>query len=193
MWTVSFNPAIDQALRINARAGGAKLARWIEEYSDRYPDRPINLVGLSAGTGVSVWALEDLKPGYEVDNVILLASSLSHDYDMSKALKRVKGKVYNYFSSNDAVLQIPMKIFGTIDAKFGVDGAGAVGLHNRTQKIVNKRWKAEYQRYGYYGGHTDATSPGFVKAVLSHHINGKKAAPNRVAATRTAGATRTAP
>ncbi len=172
LWTFSFNPAIDQVLRVNAKLGGRKLARWIEEYIDTYPDRSLDLVGLSAGTGVSIWALESLKDGYQVDNVILLASSLSHDYDVAKALRHVKGAVYNYYSSQDAVLAIPMKLFGTIDAKFGVDGAGAVGLHppRGDHRIVNIPWTSAYRKYGYNGGHTDGTSSAFVEAVLSKHI-----------------------
>lgn len=172
LWTVSFNPAIDQALRVNAQLGGKKLARWIEQYSDKYPNRPIDLVGLSAGTGVSIWALEALHEGYKVDNVILLASSLSEDYDVSKAMRHVKGTLYNYYSSEDAILAIPMKLFGTIDAKFGVDGAGAVGLHppRGEDRIVNIPWRPAYRKYGYNGGHTDGTSAPFVRAVLSKHI-----------------------
>jgi hypothetical protein len=113
-----------------------------------------------------------------VDNVILLGSSLSHRYDVSKALRHVKGRIYNYYSSSDAVLAGPMKLFGTIDGVFGVDGAGAVGLHSpRGQdRIVNIRWRSEYAGYGYYGGHTDATSPRFVQAYLSKHVMAGQAA-----------------
>jgi pimeloyl-ACP methyl ester carboxylesterase len=172
MWTVLFNPAIDQTLRINARAGSSALARRIEEYSEKYPGREVSVIGLSAGTGVAIWALEDLKGGCQVNNVVLLGSSLWHRYDVSKALPHVKGKIYNYYSPNDAVLAGPMKIFGTIDGVFAEDGAGAVGLHSpRGQdRIVNIRWRPEYRRYGYYGGHMDSTSPGFVQAYLSKHI-----------------------
>lgn len=172
LWTVSFNPAIDQALRVNAHLGATKLARWIEQYQDKYPGRPVHLVGLSAGTGVTIWALEQLHDGYMVDNVVLLASSLASDYDVGKAIRRVRGKIYNYYSSNDAILAVPMKLFGTIDGKFGVDGAGAVGLHSPhgADRIVNIRWRPSFERYGYYGGHTDGTSAPFVEAVLSKHI-----------------------
>lgn len=177
VWTISFNPAIDQVLRINARVGAARLARCIEDYIDKYPGRPVNIVGLSAGTGVAIWALENLKSPkdgrkYEVDNVILLSSSLHYRYDASKALKRVKGRIYNYYSSQDAILAGPMKLFGTIDGVFGVDGAGAVGLQppRPTDKIVNIEWKPEYRNYGYHGGHTDATSPRFVQHELARHL-----------------------
>ncbi|MBU0639614.1 MAG: hypothetical protein KKB50_12170 [Planctomycetes bacterium] len=172
MWTVSFNPAIDQALRFNARLGGTRLARAIEQFIDQYPGREVSLIGLSAGSGVAIWALEDLKPGYEVNNIVLLGSSLWHEYDVSKALRRVKGRIYNYYSPNDPVLAGPMKIFGTIDGVFGKDGAGAVGLHapGGSARVVNVCWRPEYKRYGYYGGHTDSTSPAFVQAEISRHV-----------------------
>ena len=167
MWTVSFNPAIDQRLG-NARLGAVRLARAIEKYINKYPVQEVNVIGLSAGTGVAVWALEDLKPKYRVDNVVLLSSSLWYRYDVSKAMSRVKGQFVNYYSPRDPVLAGPMKIFGTIDGRFGEDGAGAVGF--RTPGVKNIRWQPEFAQYGYYGGHTDSTSAGFVKSYLSKHI-----------------------
>jgi pimeloyl-ACP methyl ester carboxylesterase len=171
LWTVSFNPAIDQRLG-NARLGGVKLARWIEDYADQYPGRPINLIGLSAGTGVAIWALEDLKEGYSVENVVLLGSSLWYRYDISKALRHVNGKIYNYYSSQDIILAGPMKVFGTIDGVFGEDGAGAVGLHppHDADRVVNIRWEPAFKRYGNYGNHTDGTRAPFVKAYIAKHI-----------------------
>jgi pimeloyl-ACP methyl ester carboxylesterase len=171
LWTVSFNPAIDQRLG-NARLGGAQLARSIEKYCDKYPGRPVNLIGLSAGTGVAIWALEDLKPGYSVDTVVLLGSSLWYRYDVGKALRRVNGHIYNYHSPNDHVLAGPMKLFGTIDGVFGEDGAGAVGLHppGGSGRVVNIRWEPAFERYGNYGNHTDATRAPFVEAHISRHI-----------------------
>jgi pimeloyl-ACP methyl ester carboxylesterase len=184
MWTISFNPAIDQTLRLNAHFGAAELARSIERYQDRFPGRPVNVIGLSAGTGVAVWAVEHLPKGHSVENVILLSSSLSSDYDLSKALANVKGKIYNYYSSEDPILAGPMKVFGTIDGQFFVDGAGSVGLHppRGSNRIVNVGWRREFSRYGYYGGHTDVTSPAFVRAKISEHITGIKPSDNKRAA-----------
>jgi pimeloyl-ACP methyl ester carboxylesterase len=172
LWTISFNPAVDQTLRLNARLRATQLARFIEEYQDRFPERPVNLIGLSAGTGVAIWALEDLKPGYSVQNVVLLGSSLWHRYDVSKALQHVEGQIYNYYSPNDQILAGPMKLFGTIDGVFGQDGAGAVGLQppGGAQRIVNIRWEPAFGEYGYYGGHTDATNARFVRAYIAKHV-----------------------
>lgn len=171
-WTVSFNPAIDQAIRVNARLGATQLARYIENYIDKYPGREVNLVGLSAGTGVALWALEDLKPGYNVNNVVLIASSLHYRYDCRKAARHVQGTIYNYYSPNDVVLAGPMKVFGTIDGVFGEDGAGAVGLQcpGADGKVVNVAWRAEFERYGYAGGHFDGTSPAFVRHEIAPHL-----------------------
>jgi len=180
IWTVSLNPAIDQTVRINARIAGRRLARAIEKYVDEFGRREgalVNVVGLSAGSGVAVWALEDLKDGYQVDNVVLLASSLSHRYDVSEALPKIRGRLYNFYSPNDVILSGPMKIFGTIDGVFFEDGAGAVGLRppGNSGKVVNVGWRPEFQRYGYYGGHIDVTSPEFVRAQIAPRIIGPPA------------------
>lgn len=171
-WSISFNPAIDQTVRAIARLGAKRLAGYIQDYRNEYPDQEINVIGLSAGTGVAVWALEDLRSGYSVDNVVLLASSLSSDYDVSEALRHVRGNIYNYYSPNDAVLAGPMKVFGTIDGKLMADGAGSVGLHppGRSSRVVNIRWRPEFARYGYNGGHLDSTTPSFVRHHVARHI-----------------------
>lgn len=172
VWTVSLNAAIDHSLRINAKLGALRLANFIKDYIEKYPGRPINLIGLSAGTGVAVWALEELPPDVQVDDVILLSSSLYHRYDLRKALTHVRGKIYNYYSTNDAVLAGPMKIFGTVDGVFFEDGAGSVGLHPPTgaDRVVNIPWSPAFKRYGYHGGHLDSTSPDFVHYVLARHL-----------------------
>lgn len=172
-WTVSLNPAIDQLVKVNARTGGANLARRIEAYQEQYPGRPVTVVGLSAGTGVAVFAMEELEPGTQVDNVILLSSSLSSRYDLSDVVPKVKGGIYNYYSPQDTVLQAFIPLFGNIDGGRG-QPAGLVGLQGRGangKSVANIRWRREWQRYGYVGGHTDVTSARFVKAVLAQHVN----------------------
>ncbi|MCK4342728.1 MAG: hypothetical protein KAY37_13505 [Phycisphaerae bacterium] len=171
-WSVSFNVAIDQTVQPIARLGAKRLAGYIQDYINQYPGREVNVVGLSAGSGVAIWALEALRPKYKVNNVVLLGSSLSENYDVSKALRHVKGKIYCYYSPNDAVLTQLMKLACTIDGKFGAEGAGAVGLHppRGADRVVNIRWRPEFERYGYSGGHMDSTSPAFVRRYVSEHI-----------------------
>jgi len=173
MWTTSFNPAIDQVNRPLAHLRAAFLADKIAQYLKRYPDNDVNIIALSAGTGVAVWAIEALPDDLKVNNVVLLGSSLSSNYDMSKALKHIKGKVYVYYSPHDAVLSGPVKILGTIDGRYDVPAAGLVGLHppgGGQGKIVNIPWRAEYAKFGWAGGHTDCTSLPFVKRFIAKHI-----------------------
>lgn len=172
MWSVGFNPLTDQIVTPFAKIGAARLASRIETYAQRYPGKPINLVGLSAGSGVAIWALEKLDRNIRVDNVVLMSSSLSYNYDISDALRHVKGKVYNYYSRFDPILQLPMKLAGTIDRRYGVDGAGAVGLKppRGGERVVNIPWKREYAQYGYSGGHTDVTSAPFVERYVAQYL-----------------------
>jgi pimeloyl-ACP methyl ester carboxylesterase len=172
-WSLSFNPAIDQTVRIIAEQGGKRLATYIQDYMDRYPGREVNLVGLSAGTGVAIWALEALKPGYKVNNVVLISSSLYHNYDVSRAMESVNGRMYNYYSSTDAVLAGPMKVFGTIDGVHFEDAAGAVGLHvpaGAADRVINVAWTPAFEKFGYYGGHMDGTNAAFVTADIAPRI-----------------------
>jgi pimeloyl-ACP methyl ester carboxylesterase len=177
LWTVAFNAALDQRLGINARLGASALARKIQEYRELYPQGEVTLIGLSAGSGVAIWSLEELPPGVLVDHVILLGSSLWSDYDVSAALRRVKGKIYVFFSPNDAVLSGPMKLAGTIDGKFGPEAvaAGEIGLRvprGAEGRIVNIGWRRDFADYGYFGGHTDATNARFVQRFLAPIVMG---------------------
>jgi hypothetical protein len=173
-WSPTLNPALDQTVgRPFAKAKGEELANQIERYLERFPDREVNTIGLSAGTGVAVWACESLTPPATVHNVVLLGSSLSSDYDMSQAVKHINGQVYVYYSPNDMILAGPVRTLGTIDGKLGVASAGLVGLRPESgdrSKITNIGWSSKYERYGWTGSHTDATSMSFVRAVLAQHI-----------------------
>ena len=102
-----------------------RLARRIEKYRQEYPKRPVHLIGVSAGTGLIVWALEDLGPDYRVDNVFLIASSLSSQYDLGAALKNVNGRLYSCYSTADSVLAVLVPVTGTVDRNGGDSG----GLH----------------------------------------------------------------
>lgn len=176
IWTTSLSPLIDQLNIPGAKLRAGALAQRIKRYRRRYPDNQVNLIALSAGTGVAIWAIEQLDEESKVHNVVLLGSSLSHDYDVTKALRNITGNIYVYHSSHDAVLAGVMWI-GTIDGKRGVKSVGTVGLtppRGMEDRVINIPWSRRYVRYGWTGAHTDCTSKPFVRAVLSKHIIGRR-------------------
>lgn len=178
-WSRTLNPALDQTLRFIPQGRGADLGREITAYKKEYPQNQVNIVALSAGTGVAVWACEAVEPPAKVHNVVLLGSSLSSKYDMRRALRNIDGKVYVYYSPYDPVLDGPVRTLGTIDGTFD-DAAGLRGLRappDQKDRIVNIGWSAKFESYGWTGSHTDCTSEPFVRVVLSRHIIGEVQAP----------------
>jgi len=176
-WTSTFNPALDQTIgRLAARARGEELGRQITQYHAKFPDNQVSIIALSAGTGVGVWGCENVEPPAKVHSLIMLGSSLSSTYDMRAALKNISGGVWVYHSRSDMVLQGPVRALGTIDGQMGVEPAGLVGLRPKGGgggKIKNIPWSRQYERYGWTGAHTDATSVPFVRQYIAPLVLGR--------------------
>jgi hypothetical protein len=173
IWTSSMNPLIDQLNILGAaEAAGRRLAGRIKDYKKRFPQNGVNVIALSAGTGVAVWACENLDSQSRIDNLVLLGSSLSHDYNMRKALANINRNVYVYHSPHDSVLS-SVELLGTIDRKVGVKSAGQVGLKppgGAGGKIINTPWSKSWQNLGWAGGHTDCTGEKFVQQEIAKRI-----------------------
>lgn len=65
----------------------------IEDKLEELPGAPVDLIGYGAGATVVVFALEALPESVQVENVVLLGPTLAEDYDLTNALKRVKGSI----------------------------------------------------------------------------------------------------
>lgn len=128
IWTTYLGPVLDQMYYAHNRRQGRRLAKKIERYLDRHPGADVNIIGLSAGSGVAVFALENLPPDCSVDNLVMLSSSLSSNYDLTRALRRVRGSVYCFWSPNDPVLRSFMPVVGTVDRENTSQVAGLIGL-----------------------------------------------------------------
>ncbi len=88
----------------------------------------MDLLGFSAGTAEAIFALEVLPESAPVDHAGLLGISISHDYDLIEALKRVRDKLYIFTSLHDRMLGTLMLLSGTADRKFDDPGAGISGF-----------------------------------------------------------------
>jgi pimeloyl-ACP methyl ester carboxylesterase len=143
------------------------------------PQRPIFLIAHSGGTGVAVWALEKLPKNVQVRGVILLASALSPDYDLSEALRHVSGKLIVFYSDRDQwILGAGTKVFGTID-RVRTEGAGLKGFHvpagadaDQYHKLIQVPYDRAWEALGNWGDHMGPLAGGFVRVVLAPLLRG---------------------
>lgn len=181
----------DQIDRTRNEEQAAELARRIVAYERAYPGRRVNIIALSAGTGIAAWALEALPPDCRVGTVIFLSSSLSSRYDLTAALEHIDGRLYNYCSSKDPILRYGVPLAGTVDRSSDEMAAGLHGIalprdldvHGRNLyrlRVRNRAWRPSYKRYGYQGLHTDSTSERFVEHVLTPLLGEPLNPPRRV-------------
>ena len=178
-WQTGAGVAVDQVTPTGVkRAQARKLATMIREHQDANPDEAVNLIGLSAGTAVAVFALEELREDHDIENAILLGSSLNADYDLTEALQRIRNRMYVFTSNRDTVLRFLMPMTGTADRKIiNAKAAGVTGFRLPSKadaetrrlyaKVVNIAWIPEFERAGHAGGHTDVVNHGFVKQYVA--------------------------
>jgi pimeloyl-ACP methyl ester carboxylesterase len=173
-WTEN-DPGIDalHARKRNDREAQI-VADMIEQKLKEDPKLKITLTSHSGGTGIAVWALEKLPANLHVQTLVLLASALSPDYDLSAALRHVSGNAFVYYSENDTlVLGAGTQLFGTIDGKKTM-AAGLIGFKTppdsdkaQYEKIVQRPWIKEWMAFKNAGSHIGCMSLPFVKQVLA--------------------------
>jgi hypothetical protein len=132
----------------------------------------VSLVGKSGGTGVIVKALE-LLPDDVVDTAVLIAPALSPRYDLTRALRAVRGEMVAFWSPLDViVLGAGTRVFGTVDRVKSV-AAGLVGFQPPATlsdaqralyaKLRQVRWRPAMARTGNLGGHVGPDCPAFLR------------------------------
>lgn len=176
VWSSGLGPAHDHLLVAGNKTLGRRLAKKLERMREKAPNARINVMALSAGTSVVLNALEQLKPGVSVDNVVLLSSSASEARDLTPIMHHVRGRLYATCSQKDGILST---IITNADHKGG-DPAGINGFRpprNRTaatraaySRVVNLPWKPAYVAFDWDGGHTAATNRKFIASVIAPRI-----------------------
>jgi len=173
----------DQMNLARNREKGAEFAASIRTYRRAHPNTRINIIALSAGTGVATWALEYLPEGVMVDQVVFLGCSLSSRYDMTRALRRIQGQLYVLYAPGDPILAKVVWYTGTVDrapAEEGVAGLRGFRLpavrgpdtERQYAKVQNVPWRIDFSDVGYDGGHIDCTSRAFVRTYVAPVIMG---------------------
>lgn len=107
-----------------------ELAARIITYQDRFPGRPVWLVGHSGGGGMAMLTAAALPENRKVTGIVMLAAAVSPRFDPQPALEKVQTAIWNYYSWLDLFfLWFGTLLLGTIDGRHSV-AAGAIGLRN---------------------------------------------------------------
>ncbi len=165
------------------RLTAVRFRQKIQSYIRLYPDQPINIIALSAGTGIATFALEVLPERVQVDNVVFLGCSMSAGYDLTRALKRIRGRLHVVHSPHDAILRSVVALAGTVDRSSSTDGiAGLVGFSSPKQpgadtkaqyaKLQNIPYRTEFSDSDYDGGHLDSTARAFIRDHVAQMVMG---------------------
>ncbi len=173
-WTLN-DPGMDALVAYHRNhQQAAKASQLIAQHRIAQPDGKIFVMGHSGGAGLAIWALEDLPDDVTVNTVVLMSPAVSPDYDLSKALRHVTGKMYVFSSLTDViVLGMGTKLFGTIDG-VKTDAAGRVGFRQPSgadpaeyAKLVPMPYDTAWYKYHDIGDHIGGMTRTFGKNVLA--------------------------
>ncbi|QIF00996.1 hypothetical protein [Roseimicrobium sp. ORNL1] len=187
-WETGKGLMADQKASVKYKRARAKeAAEKIRDYRDDHPEAPVGILGFSAGTAEAVFALESLSEDEEVHHVVLLGASISRDYDLTKALKRVKHKMHVITSPHDHMLGTLMPLSGTADRKYHDRGAGIKGFilpRDATEetrqlyeeKIVTIPYTKDFRKDGDKGHHFDNVKEDFIRDHVAPLLMGETVA-----------------
>ncbi|MCD4824285.1 MAG: DUF726 domain-containing protein [Phycisphaerae bacterium] len=130
------------------RKVGQELAEQIAQYQRNHPNRPVFLVGHSAGGGIAVFTLEALgkingaKP---IEGAFLLSASISASYPLDGALRMVRRGIVNTYNPTDKLLKDGTGMFGNVDGGRG-DSAGRTGFKRSYARVYERKITSEQVR-----------------------------------------------
>jgi pimeloyl-ACP methyl ester carboxylesterase len=175
-WTALLGPIFNQCAIEYNRHVAAELAARIVKYHKENPGRPVFLIGHSGGTAIAIWAAEKLPESEKVDGIVLLASSLSPEYDLSNALRHTRAGIVSFYSDRDDVLlYIGTSLFGTMDGKH-TEAAGMVGFRRPTHssesydRFFEVQWEPGMAGEDHDGGHFGCMAEKFFQDHISQLI-----------------------
>ena len=169
------------------RIEATKVAGKIVAYQDRYPGRPVTVIGYSGGGAVAVLALESLPAGRKVTSAVLLAPTLAPDYDLRTALSHSERGIRSFHSPIDAPILIVLSTaFGTTEGRHTLS-AGAVGFtvpravdgkqrEAYAARVSQQAYSPDMLATGHPGGHFGWTNRAFVAKWIAPLVSSPAAA-----------------
>lgn len=172
-WSHGYGRAVaDQTDTCHAREQGRRLAARVCAYRQSCPNGEVYLLGHSAGSAVILAAAEALPPG-SVERIVLLAPSVSAEYDLRPALRA---------AGHRRVLQRPRPLLpgpGHRPGRHGRrprragrrarrlrPGRGDAGGRGPVRQTAAAPWQPCLGWTGHDGGHTGGYQPGYLRAYV---------------------------
>jgi pimeloyl-ACP methyl ester carboxylesterase len=151
-----------------------ELAARITEFASKYPGGRLVLVGHSAGCGVILGALRRLPEEAGATTVVLLAPSVSPDFDLTATMPRVHDQTHVFHSTrDDFFLDWRTSTFGTYD-NVKSPAAGNVGFHSvgalppdLRQRVVQHPYQEAWNALGNDGSHFGPVARRFVAEIVA--------------------------
>lgn len=200
-WTTGFAPMALFHLRSTwrHRTEAERIAAKLVAYHDQYPESPIYLIGHSGGGAMAVYVMELLPEDVQVTRAILLSPALSPGYDLSLALDRTAGGIWNFYTQGDLIFTgLGTTVFGSVDGAWR-PAAGMMGFrgfggeligdleagaylpaNGSARSLADHQWGPELRQVGYRpemiltgntGGHFGGTTRLFASQYLAPLIN----------------------
>ncbi len=171
-------------------AAEKKLATRLRRIAERLPEARLDIIAHSAGCGVALGALRRLDQTGPVQNVVLLAPSVSPSYALAPSLKPIRGMLYVFHSDRDTLfLAWRTSRFGTYD-NVKSKAAGNTGFDltalppELRARVVQRAYQPEWKQLGHDGGHDGPLARAFVERVVAPllEVEITPAAPSRSSA-----------
>ena len=132
--------------QIIAQKNGRNLALFIEDFKSTSPQTKIRLMGHSLGSQVILSTVEYLAKknhGKIIESVYFFGASITSDVPSSKKYgklldKVIRGKIVNYFSPTDEVLNWANKE-KFVKGPLGLNGATGKAISKYYQKLVSPK------------------------------------------------------
>src|SRR5688572_27171513 len=148
-------------------AAERSLADRITKWRAAHPTARIDIIAHSAGSGVTLGALGRLSRDVEIDNMVLLAPSVSPGYQLEPAVARLTGYLRVFVSDRDRTfLEWRTSTFGTYDG-VRVPAAGNRGFVSLPSRVVQHPYDPKWQRLGHDGEHFGCLARLFARDIIA--------------------------
>jgi len=157
------------------RAAARYIADCIAAKLREDPAARIILVSWSTGSAVTLWTLEDLPPGMQVQSILMIQPCVDPAHDLRPALSHVRGHAFALESCGDVfALGVGTWIVGAADGGGHTPAAGMIGFRRPKDanpsdyaKLVEMPYQIAWLRFGDFGDHVGQMNRSLSREVLA--------------------------